>query len=129
MTRVTTVAVALLTSGVAWGQPPGGPGAPAEKATQALAIVKERYRAEGPKGYWRAMAEMIEANQGPNGAPTTIVASYWAGAGDLDKAFAILEKGFEAHNADMLMLKDPRLAPLKSDPRYKDLLRRMGLPE
>ena len=104
-------------------------GVPAEKITPALAFVKERYRTEGPKGYSRAMAEIFEPNQGPNEPPKTVVASYWGAAGEFDKAFALLEKGFEEHDDDMLMIKDPRMGALKSDPRYKDLLRRMGLPE
>jgi len=104
-------------------------GVPTDTVTKAMATVKERYRTEGPKGYSRAMAEMIEANQDPNEAPKTVMASYWGGAGEFNKAFALLEKGFQEHDDDMLMLKDPRMGALKSDPRYRDLIRRMGLPE
>ena len=105
-------------------------GIPAEKVNPATALVKEKYRTAGPKGYSRAMAEMIEANQSaPSEAPKTVMASYWGAAGEFDKAFALLEKGFEEHDDDMLMIKDPRMGALKSDPRYNDLLRRMGLPE
>lgn len=43
-------------------------------------------------------------------------------------AFHWLEKAFQEHSAWMLHLKvDPRLDPLRSDPRFQDLMRRVGL--
>src|SRR5204863_9933747 len=48
--------------------------------------------------------------------------------GEKDKAFAILEKIYEARGGELVYLKmDPRLCPLRDDPRYADLLRRVGL--
>ena len=55
-------------------------------------------------------------------------AAVYAGLGDKDQAFAWLEKGFQARNATMVFLAlDLTYDPLRSDPRYADLLRRMGL--
>src|SRR5260370_16970245 len=46
-----------------------------------------------------------------------------------DQAFASLEQGFAARDQWMLYLNvDPHLDNLRSDPRFKDLLRRVGLP-
>ena len=55
-------------------------------------------------------------------------AAVYAGLGDKDQAFAWLEKGFQAR-AGMLVfvIFDNTFDPLRSDPRYADLLRRMGL--
>jgi TolB-like protein/Tfp pilus assembly protein PilF len=91
--------------------------------------VKKAARSGGEKGYSRAMAEIIEANAGPTQPPVTVMAGYWARAGEIDKAFDILEKAYIAHDDAVLSLKDGRMDPLKSDPRYKDLIRRIGLPE
>ena len=49
--------------------------------------------------------------------------------GDKDRAFEWLEKGFKAREAFMPFLKsEPSLDPLRSDPRFADLLRRMRFP-
>ena len=49
--------------------------------------------------------------------------------GEIDEAFRWLEKGYQVRSQCMPFLKvDPRLDPIRSDPRYQDLLRRMALP-
>jgi tetratricopeptide (TPR) repeat protein len=60
---------------------------------------------------------------------------YWFGViyarlADKDEAFRLLEKGYEEHSASMPYLAvDPFWYGMRSDPRYADLLRRMGLPQ
>ena len=49
--------------------------------------------------------------------------------GDKDAAFAALEKAFPGRTELLLIKVDPRLDNLRSDPRYADLLRRIGLPQ
>jgi eukaryotic-like serine/threonine-protein kinase len=58
------------------------------------------------------------------------VAETYAGLGDKDEAFRLLEKGYEEHSASQPYLAiDPFWYGMRSDPRYADLLRRMGLPQ
>ena len=58
-----------------------------------------------------------------------LVAGIYAGLGDKNEAFRLLEKGYEQHSAAMPYLGiDVFWDELHSDPRYLDLLRRMGLP-
>jgi serine/threonine-protein kinase len=52
------------------------------------------------------------------------------GMGEKEKAFHWLERAFQERASEMLFLKTgPYLAPLRGDPRFKALLRRMNLPE
>jgi serine/threonine protein kinase/Tfp pilus assembly protein PilF len=57
-------------------------------------------------------------------------ATVYVGLGDNDEAFRFLEKGYQEHAASMPYLAvDPFWYGLHTDPRYIDLLRRMGLPK
>jgi serine/threonine protein kinase/tetratricopeptide (TPR) repeat protein len=58
------------------------------------------------------------------------VAGIYAGLADKDEAFRLLEKGYEEHSASMPYLTvDSFWNGMRSDPRYADLLRRIGLPQ
>jgi serine/threonine protein kinase/Tfp pilus assembly protein PilF len=55
------------------------------------------------------------------------VAGIYAGLGDKDEAFRLLEKAYAQHSATMVWLGiDVFWYGMRSDPRYADLLRRMG---
>ena len=61
---------------------------------------------------------------------STFVAEIYAGLGERDKAFEWLEKGYEERSTGMLFLKsDPLWDNLRTEPRFQDLLRRVGLPQ
>ena len=56
----------------------------------------------------------------------------WAylGTGDNDEVFAWLEKGYAQHSNALIALKAyPYYDSLRGDPRFQDLLRRLGLAE
>jgi len=56
-------------------------------------------------------------------------AAIYVGLGDKDKAFEWLEKDFQARNAKLTEIRwQLQFESLRDDPRFKDLLKRMGLP-
>ena len=58
------------------------------------------------------------------------VAAIYAGLGDKNKAFEWLEKDFQARNGKLTEIRwELQFESLRDDPRFKDLLRRMGLLE
>jgi eukaryotic-like serine/threonine-protein kinase len=58
------------------------------------------------------------------------VAEIYAALGDKDEAFRLLEKAYEEHSSNIPFLAvDPFWDGIRSDPRYADLLRRIGLPQ
>jgi TolB-like protein/Tfp pilus assembly protein PilF len=59
------------------------------------------------------------------------VATVYASRGERDKAFVWLEKARVSRDADLLegIRGDPEFASMRNDRRYKELLRRMNLPE
>ena len=48
--------------------------------------------------------------------------------GDLDRAFEALERAYQARSGGLIYLHlDPGYAPLRGDPRYAELVQRIGL--
>jgi tetratricopeptide (TPR) repeat protein len=61
-------------------------------------------------------------------APFDIAVVYGA-LGEKDRAFAWLEKAYEDRHPWLVMLRvTPKVDPLRSDPRFDNLCRRVGLP-
>lgn len=87
----------------------------------AVDAMREAYRAGGYPGYLRwSLARAGHPYQ---------AAALQAGLGMKDEAFANLEKAYQEHWWAMVRLKTgPEWAPLRGDPRFDDLLRRMNFP-
>ena len=57
-------------------------------------------------------------------------ATCYAELGEKEKAFAALNKAYENREYRITLLKvDPRFDSWLDDPRFQDLLRRVGLPQ
>ncbi len=84
----------------------------------------------GYKGYLRQDAKDNEAegNHYRGGLAPSAAADY-AMLGEKDAAFAALDKAFVSRAGVVDINVDPRLENIRSDPRYTDLLRRVGLPQ
>lgn len=52
----------------------------------------------------------------------------WAALGETDRAFAGLERAFQVRSAGLIYLHvDPGYEPLRTDPRFDQLVERIGL--
>ena len=81
---------------------------------------RKAYRAHGLRGYWIVRSRR---EQPDNEAAETAVR-----IGDKEKALGYLEKAITARDHRMTQLKvNPIFDPLRSDPRFLELLRRMNL--
>ncbi len=74
-----------------------------------------------------AIAELLQSN-GSSPVDAMIVTWAYLGVGDKDKTLAWLEKAYAEHSIELVSLKvNPGYDPLRSDPRFEDLIRRVGL--
>ena len=75
----------------------------------------------------RTLRKLLNLNQRQPMDPV-VIASAYVGMGDSDRAIAWLEKAYAQHSGGLVLLKvDPAYDPLRGDPRFQDLLRRVGL--
>ena len=97
----------------------------AEAIKEARLLLKDdRPVSQDANGY----AELFGASKmSEMEAPTALA---YAVAGNRDKAFSYLEKAYNEGSSELIMdIRCPGLDPLRSDPRYKDLMKRLELPE
>jgi hypothetical protein len=58
------------------------------------------------------------------------VAVIYAALGDKDQAFAELEKAYQNHDWFLQRIKvDPYMDPLRADPRFDEMVKRLNFPE
>ena len=83
------------------------------------------YAVSGHKEEAMKIIEQLEARDQNHSADANIALSY-VGLGDQDQAMNWLNKAYKARFNPSILMR-PAFDPLRSDARYKDLLRRIGL--
>jgi len=73
--------------------------------------------------------ELARSSKNGNVSPSYIAGIYGT-LGEREQAFAWLEKAYQARDDELTYIMiDPIFGSIRPDPRYTDLLRRMGLPQ
>ena len=95
----------------------------------ALGHLGNLYARMGKGEEARAILPKLEKRVAKDGLGRYEIALIYSGLGDKEQAFAWLEKSVTARDKGLTYLKiDPCLDPLRSDPRFRDLMRTVGLP-
>ena len=90
-----------------------------------IAALDSAYSASGSRGYWMWLLKRLKGQYEESSYYT---ATIFAQLGNNDKALDYLEIGYKTHNNLMYGLKvEPLFDPIRSDPRYTALLKKMGL--
>ena len=97
------------------------------KSPLMIALLGHAYAISGKTSQARQVLAQLQRPDQGYVSPYTVAAIY-AGLGEKDQAFKLLEKAYEARDIWLVNLKiDPVLAPLRSDQRFQNLLERIGL--
>lgn len=95
-------------------------GSELEGNQQTAQTAKESFARGGWEGFLRTAIQH-------SGSPSYIKVIYYTELGEEDLAIAELNKIYENRAPSVIYVKgDPRLDPLRDDPRYQDLLKRIG---
>ena len=91
----------------------------------AVDAFKDAVAKDSWPGFLQHRIHSLEAQEQPE---CDEIASFYARVGDLDRAFAWLEKSYASRSARLTHLKvDARYDNLRADARFADMLRRVGL--
>ena len=93
------------------------------------AALEQGFRSGGWQGALSKSIETLKAQRKAGYSVTYIIADAYAELGDKDQAFQWLNTAFQEHDEGLMGLKtDFTLDPIRSDPRFVELVRKVGLP-
>jgi eukaryotic-like serine/threonine-protein kinase len=97
---------------------------PTAGLAHAYAVSDQRASAE------KILRELLQKSKTSYVSPY-MIGTIYAGLGDKNKAFEFLERAYQVRSPDIpyFLKADLRIDNLRSDPRFQDLLRRVGLPQ
>ena len=99
------------------------------RAGEALLFLGYGYGVTGRHTEAIAIAKELEEKYAKKETSGRNVAAVYAGLGEKDKAFEWLEKNFQTRGDLQFIRWEIPFESLRDDPRFKDLLKRMNLPE
>ncbi len=100
------------------------------RSVMEISAMRRAAERDGLAGiYRRELADYRSKEKLGQRIPNMYLAMLCAQLGEKDEAFRYLEKGWSRRDSEMVLIKsDQRLASLRDDARYRNLLDRMGLP-
>ena len=92
--------------------------------------LEDGFKKAGHKGAARAVADLEAERYGKPGRSVSAdgIANKYLDAGDYELAIDWYEKAYEEHAPGMPYIGTPNKDPLRSNPRFQELLRKMNLP-
>jgi serine/threonine-protein kinase len=100
------------------------------ESAMAMAGLGHVYAVSGKKDEAQALLNQLKRLSEKQYVSADSIALIYAGLGEKDQAFAWLERAYVERSFGMPNLNtEPRWDSLRSDPRFADLLRRVGLPQ
>jgi TolB-like protein/DNA-binding winged helix-turn-helix (wHTH) protein len=98
------------------------------ESPQRIARLTEAFRLSGVSDYWQEELNLTKQDLRHGFVDPVAVASTYVHLGDKSAALGWLERGFKERDGSLVYLKaSPEFDPLRADPRFRDLLRRIGL--
>jgi tetratricopeptide (TPR) repeat protein len=94
------------------------------------AELARAYALSGKRDDAQKILELLKAFPEHKHVAPTVIASIYGALGDKTQAFVFLDKAYRERDFILVMLNvEPMFDPLRSDPRFAELSRRVGLPQ
>jgi len=101
-------------------------------SAELTSAVEEGFRSAGVKGAWTKLLEghLAQRKEGKGGPLSYEIAGVYAQLGDKEQAFHWLNTAYQERDSELINLKtSPLFDPIRSDPRFAELVRKVGLPQ
>ena len=100
------------------------------RSNRSIAFLGHAYAITGKRSEAQSILKELEDRYARRESIGQHVAAVYAGLGDKEQAFAWLEKDFQPRTGELPRIRwYAPFASLKTDPRFADLVKRMGLPQ
>ena len=96
---------------------------------EEMAALRRAYAVSGWRGYWQKNLDFLKEKSKQHYVSAFDMALAYLPLGEKEQALAWLEKTYEERGAGLaFLIAEPWSDFLRSDPRFQDLVRRVGLP-
>ena len=96
-----------------------------ERKLREIEEVRSGFIANGARGYWQKQLEIAKRRN----SDFYYLAYYYANLGDKENALKSLETACEKKETVYQMNVEPVFDIIRDEPRFKDLLKRLNLPD
>jgi len=95
----------------------------------SIVALRRAFGARGMRGYWRKELELAQEEAKRKRISPFVMARLYTELGDKNQAFAWLQQAYQERNGKLSFLKSlPGFESLRTDPRFADLVRLIGIP-
>ena len=96
---------------------------------EEMAALREAYAVSGWRGFWQKNLDLLKEKSKQHYVSAFSMALAYLPLGEKEQALAWLEKSYEERGAGLTFLRaETVFDSLRSDPRFQDLVRRVGFP-
>jgi TolB-like protein/Tfp pilus assembly protein PilF len=96
----------------------------------AVSSLAHAYALAGNRAEAEKLLTELKERSGKEYVSSYLIAEIYIALGEKEEAFKLLDKAYDERSIDLVLAKtDPRLVPLRDDPRFQELLKKVGFPE
>lgn len=101
-----------------------------ERNPAVIGVLVRAYAHAGRRTEALRLLDELKRRQQTGYIPSAALVNAYLGLGDYEQTFSWLERAYKEHSPILQYIKvHPFFDPLRGDPRFADLVRRVGLPE